>query len=39
MILIFLGSWRSTIIVALSIPLSVLTSIIALWAASARRST
>ncbi|MEP6619969.1 MAG: efflux RND transporter permease subunit [bacterium] len=32
MILIFLGSWRSTIIVALSIPLSVLTSIIALWA-------
>ncbi len=32
MILVFLGSWRSTIIVALSIPLSVLTSIIALWA-------
>lgn len=32
MILIFLGSWRSTIIVALSIPLSVLTSIVALWA-------
>src|SRR6478672_6061823 len=32
MILLFLGSWRSTIIVALSIPLSVLTSIIALWA-------
>src|SRR4051794_30658706 len=33
MILLFLGSWRSTIIVAISIPLSVLTSIIALWAA------
>ena len=32
MILIFLGSWRSTIIVALSIPLSVLSSIILLWA-------
>jgi multidrug efflux pump subunit AcrB len=32
MILVFLGSWRSTIIVALSIPLSVLTSIILLWA-------
>src|SRR3982751_73440 len=32
MILLFLGSWRSTIIVALSIPLSVLTSIVALWA-------
>ena len=32
MILVFLGSWRSTIIVALSIPLSVLSSIIALWA-------
>jgi CzcA family heavy metal efflux pump len=32
MILLFLGSWRSTIIVAISIPLSVLTSIIALWA-------
>ena len=32
MILIFLGSWRSTIIVAVSIPLSVLTSIICLWA-------
>ncbi|MEO8560525.1 MAG: efflux RND transporter permease subunit [bacterium] len=33
MILLFLGSWRSTVIVALSIPLSVLTSIIGLWAA------
>jgi CzcA family heavy metal efflux pump len=32
MILVFLGSWRSTVIVALSIPLSVLTSIILLWA-------
>jgi CzcA family heavy metal efflux pump len=32
MILVFLGSWRSTIIVALSIPLSVLTSIVGLWA-------
>ena len=32
MILVFLGSWRSTIIVAMSIPLSVLTSIILLWA-------
>jgi multidrug efflux pump subunit AcrB len=33
MILLFLGSWRSTVIVALSIPLSVLSSIILLWAA------
>lgn len=32
MILVFLGSWRSTIIVGLAIPLSVLTSIILLWA-------
>jgi multidrug efflux pump subunit AcrB len=32
MILVFLGSWRSTLIVATSIPLSVLTSIIALAA-------
>ncbi|HEY2026801.1 MAG TPA: efflux RND transporter permease subunit [Gemmatimonadaceae bacterium] len=32
MILVFLGSWRSTIIVAVSIPLSVLTSIVLLWA-------
>jgi multidrug efflux pump subunit AcrB len=30
MILLFLGSWRSTIIIAISIPLSILTSIIAL---------
>src|SRR5437660_6580941 len=32
MILLFLGSWRSTLIVATSIPLSILTAIIALWA-------
>ncbi len=32
MILLFLGSWRSTIIVAVSIPLSALASIICLWA-------
>jgi RND family efflux transporter MFP subunit len=32
MILLFLGSWRSTLIVATSIPLSILKSIIALWA-------
>src|SRR5436305_2247459 len=32
MILLFLGSWRSTLIVATSIPLSILTSVIALWA-------
>jgi multidrug efflux pump subunit AcrB len=32
MILIFLGSWRSTIIIAVSIPLSILTSIIMLSA-------
>ncbi len=32
MILLFLGSWRSTLIVAISIPLSILCSIIALWA-------
>jgi multidrug efflux pump subunit AcrB len=32
MILIFLGSWRSTIIIAVSIPLSILCSIIALSA-------
>jgi multidrug efflux pump subunit AcrB len=30
MILLFLGSWRSTIIIAISIPLSILTSIICL---------
>jgi CzcA family heavy metal efflux pump len=32
MILVFLGSWRSTIIIAVSIPLSILTSIIVLSA-------
>jgi multidrug efflux pump subunit AcrB len=32
MILIFLGSWRSTLIIAISIPLSILTSIITLSA-------
>lgn len=32
MILLFLGSWRSTLIVALSIPLSILCSVIALGA-------
>ena len=32
MILLFLGSWRSTVIVCTSIPLSILTSCIILWA-------
>src|SRR6202000_305365 len=32
MILLFLGSWRSTVIVAITIPLSVLCALIALWA-------
>jgi multidrug efflux pump subunit AcrB len=32
MILLFLGSWRSTVIIAVSIPLSILTSVIALSA-------
>src|SRR6185437_10365706 len=32
MILIFLGSWRSTLIIAISIPLSILTSIVVLSA-------
>jgi multidrug efflux pump subunit AcrB len=32
MILLFLGSWRSTLIIAVSIPLSVLGAIIMLWA-------
>src|SRR5438874_1264131 len=31
MILMFLGSWRSTLIVATSIPLSILASLIVLW--------
>ena len=33
MILLFLGSWRSTIIIAISIPLAVLAALVALWAA------
>ncbi|MGC2659753.1 MAG: efflux RND transporter permease subunit [Bryobacteraceae bacterium] len=32
MILVFLGSWRSTLIIAISIPLSILTSVIVLSA-------
>src|SRR6202046_411425 len=32
MILLFLGSWRSTLIICISIPLSILVSIIPLWA-------
>jgi multidrug efflux pump subunit AcrB len=32
MILLFLGSWRSTLIVAISIPLSILAAVIVLWA-------
>jgi CzcA family heavy metal efflux pump len=32
MVLLFLGSWRSTVIIAISIPLSVLCALIALWA-------
>ena len=32
MILIFLGSWRSTLIVMVSIPLSILTSVAVMWA-------
>src|SRR6266700_168044 len=32
MILLFLGSWRSTLIIAISIPLSILSSIIVLSA-------
>ncbi len=32
MILLFLGSWRSTLIVAVSIPLSIMASIVVLWA-------
>ncbi len=31
MILLFLGSWRSTVIIAVSIPLAVLTAVVALW--------
>jgi CzcA family heavy metal efflux pump len=32
MILLFLGSWRSTLIIAISIPLAVLSALIGLWA-------
>jgi RND family efflux transporter MFP subunit len=32
MILLFLGSWRSTLIIAISIPLSALASVLCLWA-------
>src|SRR5437667_3180467 len=32
MILLFLGSWRSTLVVMISIPLSILASVIVLWA-------
>jgi multidrug efflux pump subunit AcrB len=32
MILLFLGSWRSTLIIATSIPLAILSSVAALWA-------
>ncbi len=32
MILLFLGSWRSTLIVLVSIPLSILSSLAAMWA-------
>ena len=32
MILLFLGSWRSTLIIAITIPLAILTSLIALFA-------
>jgi CzcA family heavy metal efflux pump len=39
MILLFLGSWRSTLIVATSIPLSILSSIIVLWAMGQSLST
>ncbi|HEX3664611.1 MAG TPA: efflux RND transporter permease subunit [Rhizomicrobium sp.] len=31
MILLFLGSWRSTVIIAISIPLAVLSALAALW--------
>src|SRR6202012_3865444 len=33
MILMFLGSWRSTVIIALSIPLAVMAALAGLWAA------
>jgi multidrug efflux pump subunit AcrB len=31
LVLVLLGSWRSTVIIAVSIPLSILTAIVALW--------
>ena len=39
MILVFLGSWRSTIIIAVSIPLSILCSLSVLWPCCTRPST
>ena len=39
MILLFLGNWRSTLIIAISIPLSILTSVIVLSALWAKPST
>src|ERR1700743_3576921 len=33
MILLFLGSWRSTVIIAISIPLAILSALAALWMA------
>ena len=39
MILLFLGSWRSTVIIAISIPLAVLFAVICAGARPARRST
>jgi multidrug efflux pump subunit AcrB len=39
MILLFLGNWRATLIIAVSIPLSILTSLIALHPRSDRPST
>ena len=39
MILLFLGSWRSTLIVCVSIPLSILTSLMILGSVAAKPST
>ena len=39
MILVFLGSWRSTLIIAFSIPVSILTAVIVLGAGSDKPST
>ena len=38
MILLFLGNWRTTLVIAISIPLSILVPSL-LWARSARPST